>query len=330
MSGSGNQPAVAPPTFAEERRWVWWVRMGVRTLGRFMAKKRLGAFGLVMVVVFVVLAVFAGTLGRYEPGRVFKEENPDFKPNATVEELAQNPDISSPEIVTQFAPPSADHWFGTDGAGRDIYARVVKGAQLSLTIGFAATAITVGLGLILGVISGFYAGVIDLGVQRVVDALQAFPFLVLLLLVVQIAEPSVRNVVIALGIVGIPYGTRIVRAATLSVRGAEYVTAGRVVGASDLRILLRYVLPNIAASVIIIFSIGIGGFILAESSLAFLGVGPADVVSWGKMVSEGRSSLDLHPWQTVFAGSALTLLVVSVNFLGDALRDVLDPRLRGV
>jgi len=146
---------------------------------------------------------------------------------------------------------------------------------------------------------------------------------------VQIAEPSTRNVVIALGFGGIPFVTRLVRSATLSVRSTEYVQAARVIGATDMRIMVRHVLPNIGAVLIIAFSIGIGAFILAEATISFLGAGPRGEISWGKMVSTGRAALDLHPWESVFAGSAITLLVMAFNLLGDAMRDVLDPRLRG-
>lgn len=165
--------------------------------------------------------------------------------------------------------------------------------------------------------------------QRFVDALQAFPALVLLLLLVQIAEPSVRNTVIALGAIGVPTTTRLIRSAALTIRTADYVDAARSLGASDTRILFRHILPNVFSVVLIAFSIGIGAYIIFEATISFLGVGPRGVVSWGKMVQEGRAALDLHPWLTVFAGGAIATVVVAFNLFGDALRDVLDPRLRG-
>jgi peptide/nickel transport system permease protein len=298
-----------------------------RQARRFMVKKRLGAIGLFIVVFFVLVAVLAPAIARYDPSQVFQEANPNFKTNATVAEIARDPNVNSPFIVTQEQAPSADHWFGTDGVGRDIYARVVHGSRLSLIVGFGASFIAVGAGLLLGVVSGFYRGWIDLILQRFVDALQAFPALVLLLLLVQIAEPSVRNTVFALGIVGVPITTRLVRSTVLSVSSTDYVLAARATGATDTRIMLRHVLPNIAAIVLIAFSIGIGAYILFEATISFLGVGPNNVVSWGKMVQEGRAVIDLHPWLSVFAGGAIALLVIGFNFLGDALRDVLDPRL---
>ena len=143
----------------------------------------------------------------------------------------------------------------------------------------------------------------------------------------QIAEPSVRNTVLALGIVGVPITTRLVRSSVLGVSSTDYVAAARAIGATDKRIMFRHVMPNIAAILLIAFSIGIGAYILFEATISFLGVGPNNVVSWGQMVQEGRAVIDLHPWLSIFAGGAMALLVVGFNFLGDALRDVLDPRL---
>ena len=301
-----------------------------RALGRFFRQKRLGGFGLVIVLVFSVLALFAGALGRYDSSFIFDTENRDFKADPTIAELADDPDIGSPRVVAQYQAPSGDHWFGTDRFGRDIYARVIHGAKLALIIGFGASLIAVAAGLIIGVISAYYLGWIDLIVQRAMDAIYAFPFLILILLLVQISEPSTRNVVFALGFGGIPFAARLIRSAVLAVRGSEYVQAAQVIGASDLRIMLRHVLPNIGAVLIITFSIGIGAYILAEATVSFLGAGPRGEISWGRMVSSGRGALDIHPWESVFAGGAITLLVVAFNLLGDALRDVLDPRLRGV
>jgi len=296
---------------------------------RFMVQKRLGAAGLVIVVFFLILALFAPVIGRYDPDRIFERPNPDYKSNPSIADLAANSDAGSPVVVDQSESPNANHWFGTDKFGRDIYARIIYGAKLSYIVGLGASIIAVGVGLVLGSVSGFYRGWVDLILQRFIDALQAFPPLVLLLLLVQIAEPSVRNTVLALGIVGIPITTRLVRSAVFGIVGTDYVTAARAIGASDARIIVRHVLPNIAAVLLIALSIGVGAYILFEATLSFLNVGPRNVVSWGKMVQEGRAAIDLHPWLTVFAGGAIALLVIGFNFLGDALRDVLDPRLQG-
>lgn len=297
--------------------------------GRFLVQKKLGTIGLFIVVVFIVMAVFAPFFSRYSPDFIFQTDNPNFKTDPSIAELAANPDIGSPITVDKFVDPSAEHWFGTDSPGRDIYARVIYGARLSLIVGLTASFLAVGAGLVLGTLSGFYRGWLDLVMQRLIDALQAFPAIVLLLVLVQIAEPSVRNTVIAMGAIGIPITTRLVRSAVFTVSEADYVSAARATGATDLRIMVQHVLPNIASILLITFSIGIGAYILFEATISFLGVGPRGVVSWGKMVNEGRGDIDLHPWLAVFAGGALTILVAGFNFLGDALRDVLDPRLRG-
>jgi peptide/nickel transport system permease protein len=294
---------------------------------RFMLTKRLGATGLVIVTFFLGLAVFAPIVSRYDPERIFDAANPDYKANPSIADLAKNPDSGSPRIIAGDLAPSAEHWFGTDRFGRDTYSRVVYGSRLSLIVGFGASVIALVLGLTLGVASGFYKGWVDLILQRFVDALQAFPALVLLLLLVQIAEPSTRNTVIALGIIGVPIATRLVRSSVLSVSERDFVTAARAIGASDSRVMVQHVLPNIAAVVLITFSVGIGAYILFEATISFLGVGPRNVISWGKMVQEGRAAIDLHPWLSVFAGGAIAILVIGFNFLGDALRDVLDPRL---
>ncbi len=298
-------------------------------LTRFLRKKPLGAIGLGIVIFFVLVSIFAPAIGRYGPDDVFQAPNPNYKSDPSIADLARDQSIGSPDIVAQYESPNGTHWFGTDKFGRDIYSRIVHGAQLSLTVGFGASLIAVFFGLLLGVPSGFYKGWLDLILQRFVDALQAFPALVLLLLLVQIAEPSVRNTVIALGVIGIPTTTRLTRSAVLGVGARDYVLAARAAGSTDLRIMLHHVLPNIAAVLVISFSIGIGAYILFEATISFLGVGPRNVVSWGKMVQEGRANIDIHPWLSVFGGAAIALLVVAFNFLGDALRDVLDPRLRG-
>ena len=304
--------------------------VGLRALGSFIRHKPLGSVGLFIVLLFCVLAVLADVIGRHDPDTIFEGPNPDYKSDPDTLELARNPDIGSPVIVEQFLEPSGKHWFGTDKFGRDIYAQVVHGSRLSLIVGLGASVIAVVGGLIIGMLSAYYSGVVDLFIQRLIDMLQAIPFLILVFALTQITEASVLNMVLWLGIAGFAITTRLIRSAVLSVRESEFVTAAKVIGASDLRIMVRHVLPNVGAVLIITFSIGIGAYILAEASLSFLGAGAQGVPSWGKMVQAGRASLDLHPWLTVFAGAAITVIVLGFNLLGDALRDVLDPRLRGV
>ena len=300
-----------------------------RAFGRFLRGKPLGAAGLLICTIFIVVALLATVIERHDPDEIFETDNPEYKANPTTLELARNPDVGSPVLVSQFEEPGGGHWFGTDKFGRDIWSQVIHGARLSLVVGLGASVIAVVGGLIIGMISAYYAGIVDLLIQRIVDMLQAIPFLVLVLVFTQITERSVLNVVLWLGVAGLAITTRLIRSAVLGVRESEFVLAAHVVGASDLRIMIRHVLPNIVAVLIIAFSIGIGAYILAEASISFLGAGPQGVPSWGQMVQAGRGSLDLHPWQTVFAGGAIMMIVLGFNLLGDALRDVLDPRLRG-
>jgi peptide/nickel transport system permease protein len=302
---------------------------GLRWLISFSRRKPLGGIALVIVILLIVTAIFSPFVARYDPNFIFKRENPVYEANPSFAQLAANPDIGSPVIVDSFESPNPTHWFGTDKVGHDIYARVVHGTRLSLIVGLGASAIAVSIGLVIGVASGFYRGWFDIIMQRLIDALQAFPGLVLLLLLVQVSEPSVRNTVFAMGVIGVPTVTRIIRSSTLVVQSTDYVEAARSIGATNNRILWRHIIPNIFSVVLIAFSIGIGAYIIFEATISFLGVGPRGVVSWGKMVQEGRGSLDLHPWLTVFAGAAIAIVVIAFNFLGDAVRDVLDPRLRG-
>jgi peptide/nickel transport system permease protein len=197
-------------------------------------------------------------------------------------------------------------------------------------IGVGASLIAVISGTLVGLMSGYFGGKTDLIIQRFVDGIQAFPGIVLLLLLVSIMDqPNVPLTVAALGFLGFAVSVRIIRSAALAIRHSTYVEAARSYGATDTRIMLKHVLPNAMASVLIVFSISIGAYILAEASLSFLGLGPADKTTWGKMVNAGRNSVDLHPWEALFAGSAITLAVLGFNLAGDAIRDELDPRLRG-
>ena len=197
-------------------------------------------------------------------------------------------------------------------------------------VGFGASAIAVVLGIIIGMISAYFGGYVDFFIQRLVDTFQAFPALILLLLFIQVvANPTLFSITIALGIVGVASVVRIVRSSVLSAREEVYVTAAKTVGASDARIMGRHILPNIVAPIIVIFTNTVGVYILAEATLQFLGLGDPTRPSWGKMVEEGRRQGTGQPLMALFVGSALTIAVLGFNLAGDALRDVLDPRLRG-
>ena len=234
----------------------------------------------------------------------------------------------NPLITASLLGPSGKHWFGTDRAGHDLFSRVFEGARLSLYIGFFATLIGVIAGTITGLVSGSFGGSIDLIINRVLDAVQSFPPIAFLMLIASITDPSALWVTLSLSVLGIAPTNRIVRGSVIQIREMPYVEAARTIGASSGRIMGFHILPNIFAPLIVIFSITIGAFILAEAALSFLGLGTLDV-SWGKMIADGRQFIVYSPWTSLWAGLALTSLVFGFNVLGDALRDVLDPRLRG-
>jgi peptide/nickel transport system permease protein len=220
---------------------------------------------------------------------------------------------------------------GSDNLGRDIWSRVVYGARISVTVGFGAVLIANVLAAGIGITSGYLGGKYDLCVQRVVDAWQSFPFLVVILSIMAVLGPGLLNIIIALGFLGAANASRVVRGATVSVAQNVYIEAARALGAGHLRVMARHILPNVAATIIVWATIGLGAFILAESALSFLGFGvPPPYPSWGGMLSgSGRSFFSQAPWMAIYPGLAISLAVFGFNMLGDALRDVLDPRLRG-
>lgn len=321
----------APGLFGQRRQRS--VGAVIRNVGRLGQRNKLGAFGVALVMVVLGMAILSPMVQRYGDTQRFDRPNADFNPTANPLDIAANPEkqLGSPTLLSRWENPfTVDHWLGTDQFGRDIYARLVVGARLAVIIGVGASLIAVISGTLVGLISGYFGGKADLILQRFVDAIQAFPGLVLLMLIVSIMdEPSLPLTVIALGFLGFATSVRIVRASVLAVSQTAFVEAARSYGANDARIMLQHVLPNILASVLVIFSISIGAYILAEASLSFLGLGPADKTTWGKMVNAGRVAIDLHPWESVFAGGAITIAVLGFNLAGDALRDELDPRLRG-
>ncbi|MFL5466593.1 MAG: ABC transporter permease [Gemmatimonadaceae bacterium] len=225
--------------------------------------------------------------------------------------------------------PSAQHWLGTDIQGRDIWSRLVYGARVSLTVGLISQGIALALGVTMGLIAGFYGRWIDEIVMRLADVTLAFPTLLLLIAMVAALQPSEGVVFATIGVVGWAGMARIVRGQVLVVRQLEYVQAIRALGAGDLRIMVRHVLPNVIAPVVIAATLGVAGAIMAEAALSFLGLGvPPPAPSWGSMIADGRDLDQLRraPWTSVFPGVAIGAAVLGFNLLGDALRDALDPR----
>ena len=277
----------------------------MRSLWRFCRRKPLGAIGGILVLGMIVLALFA----------------PWIAPHSYDDSIRG----------ARMKPPSAQFWMGTDNLSRDIWSRVVYGARVSVTVGFGAVLLGNVLATAIGITSGYFGGKYDMAVQRVVDAWQSFPFLVVILSLMAVLGPGMLNVILALGILGAAAASRVIRGATISVLQNAYIEAARGMGAGHIRIMLRHVLPNVAATIIILATIGLGGAILAESALSFLGFGvPPPYPSWGAMLSgSGRSYMYRAPWMAIWPGAAISLAVFGFNMLGDALRDVLDPRLRG-
>jgi peptide/nickel transport system permease protein len=268
-------------------------------------EKPLGAVGAVIVLLLLVCAVCAPWIATHP----YDQANVRYR----------------------LKPPSAQFYLGTDNLGRDLFSRIIYGAQISVTVGFGAVGIGTLLATAIGVGSGYFGGKFDVFMQRLVDAWMAFPFLVVLLSVMAILGPGLLNVILSLGVLSAANSSRIIRSAALSAKENQYVEAARAVGASHLRIILWYILPNVMATIIIIATVSLGFAILAESALSFLGLGvPPPYPSWGEMLSgSGRSYMHKAPWMATWPGVAISLAVFGFNMLGDALRDLLDPRLRG-
>ena len=228
------------------------------------------------------------------------------------------------------APGVSGHWLGSDGIGRDILTRVMYGARISLYVGFLTVGFGTLAGALIGLVSGFAGGWVDLVIQRIVDAIQSFPAILLAMAIVSVIGPSTTNGVLAIALVVAVNNSRVVRGAVLSVKENTYIEAARSIGASPTRVMTRHILPNVVAPILILVSAGFGSAILIEGALSFLGLAtqPPDA-SWGLMLSRGRESIETSPWLALFPGLAIAGTVLSFNLLGDVVRDVLDPRLRG-
>jgi peptide/nickel transport system permease protein len=276
----------------------------VKAALKFVRRKPLGAAGAVIILAMMVVAASSGMLAPYDP--------------------------YSADYAAQFARPSIDHWFGTDEFGRDLMSRIMYGARIALFVGFTASFAGCTLGGLLGVISAYCGGRVDLFLERLMDILLAFPQLILALAVASILGPAVQNVVIAISIPIIPRAARIVRSAALSVKENVYVEAVQALGARQKRVVLRHIVPNVVAPYIILLTAQLGGAILAEAALSYLGLGAAEPTpSWGLMLSgSALSYAEKAPWIAVFPGIAISLGVFGFNLFGDSLRDALDPKLR--
>jgi peptide/nickel transport system permease protein len=258
----------------------------------------------VILAGFIILALFAPWIAPYG-------------------ENEQNPRAS-------LQTPSREHWLGTDRLGRDVLSRIIYGTRVSVRVGLIAVSIAVLIGVPLGLVAGFFGRWVDEAIMRVVDAWIAFPVLILLLGIVAIVGPGTTNVMIAIGLSTFPIYARLVRSQTLSLKERDFVLAARALGAGGGRIMCRHVLPNSIQPIIVQGSLAVGGAVLAEAGLSFLGIGvKPPTATWGIIIQEGFSVIRINPWVSLAPGVAIVLFVLAVNLLGDRLRDVLDPRLRG-
>jgi peptide/nickel transport system permease protein len=288
---------VAAQTAGKHTRWL--------ALREMMPRKLLGVVSGFMITLLVLTAILAPVLAPYDP-------------------LAARP-------KRRLAAPSWEHLFGTDDIGRDVMSRIIYGARISLWVGLLAVGIGTCAGTVIGLLSGYWEGWLDLMLQRVMDALMAIPGLILALAIVSVLTPSTTNAMLAIAMVIIPGNSRIVRGAVLSTKQNPYVEAARALGCPHLRVIASHILPNVTAPILIITSIWLGNAILIEASLSFLGLGPQPPTpSWGLMLSStGRAFMEQAPWLAIFPGLAIVLAVLSFNLFGDTLRDVWDPKLRG-
>ena len=302
IQSSINKPKTKSKT---ESKVVKSFKSVLKFVSRLFKQKRLGAIGATVALVFLFFGIFADVMAPFGMNEV--------------------------DMAARLKPPSLKHFFGTDNLGRDMFSRCIYGAQISVIIGLTVATLATFVSALIGIVSGYFGGKVDLVVQRFVDAWMSFPGLVVLIVVASVFGAGLVQIIITLGLlIGIG-GSRIVRSAVVSVRENMYIHAAKSIGASSGRILWRHVLPNVAPPLIILFTSSVGSAILAESGLSFLGLGvPPPTPTWGGMLSgNGRTFMLQGPWLAVAPGVCLTLVVYSINVFGDALRDLLDPRMRG-
>jgi len=272
---------------------------------RFCAQQPLGAFGAAVLIFAVVVAVLAPMLAPHSPTAI--------------------------EVAEKFTPPFGKQILGTDELGRDVLSRLIFGARISMSVSLLSVGIAISAGTLIGIFSAYSGGKTDLAIQRLVDTMMAFPAIIMALALMAALGASQTNVIVALVVILLPGAVRVVRSQVLSIKEQDYTLAARAIGAGSTRIMLRHILPNVMATYIVLSTITLGYAIVVEASLSFLGVGiPPDIASWGGMLNLGATTyIDVSPWLSVFPGITIAVIVFSVNLLGDSLRDVLDPRLRG-
>ncbi len=293
------------PGWTPESRWAnkWKEDREGRNVRRLYATKN-GFVGLLLVGIVLFVGIFAPLITPYDPYAI--------------------------DMETALSPPSPAHPLGTDFFGRDMLSRLIIGARISLEVSLLARLIAVVIGTLLGLFAGYFGGKVDSAIMRLADVTLAYPGLLLLIAVMAAVGPSLASLIVALGVVGWAGVARLVRAQVLSLKEREFILAIRSIGGSPVSIIFRHLLPNCLSQLIVIFSMGLGTAVMAESSMSFLGLGAQPPLpSWGSMISSGLDYLRVAPWLSLAPGLAITLEVLGFNLLGDALRDVLDPKLTG-
>jgi peptide/nickel transport system permease protein len=287
-------PATAVQNAQKRRRW--------RFMQRLLSARLAGA-GLAFLALVLFCALAADFIAPYDP--------------------------AAQDYFAFREAPSSAHWLGTDDLGRDVFSRIIHGTRVSLQVGVIAVGIAVSLGVSLGLLAGFFGGIVDNVIMRFVDAVQAFPSLILALAITAALGPGIGNAMIAIGFVSMTTIARLTRGQTLSEREREYVMAARVIGATPVAVMARHIWPNITAPIIVQASLMIASAIITEASLSFLGVGVVPPTpSWGAMLRSGSIYLETSPWMSLAPGAAIFVTVLAFNFVGDGLRQALDPRLR--
>jgi peptide/nickel transport system permease protein len=272
---------------------------------RRLLQSKIGIAGLAVIIFLIIVAVMAPVLAPYDP----------FEQN----------------ILTRYTAPSLEHLLGTDEMGRDILSRIIYGSRISLQVGLLSVAIALVFGVSFGLIAGYYGGKLDMLIMRFMDIMLAFPSILLAIGIVAILGPQLKNAMIAIGIINVPRFARIVRSSVLSIKESEYISAARALGAGDLRIIFKHLLPNAMAPLIVQTTLSIATAILEAAALSFLGLGAQPPSpEWGAMLSDARSSLQKAPWVATFPGLAIIFGVLGFNLLGDGLRDALDPKMKNV
>jgi ABC-type dipeptide/oligopeptide/nickel transport system permease subunit len=279
-------------------------RIGAKAIIRGVFKHKLSRAGIIIIFLLFVMAIFAPLLAPYDP--------------------------NEQDLYNVLSGPSINHWLGTDNVGRDLLSRIIYGSRVSMTVGFFSVFISVVIGSFLGLLAGYRGGVADMVIMRIVDTFMCIPYLPFVLVLAAALGPGLKNIIVALAILGWTGFCRIMRGQVLMVRELPYVEAAKAAGASGFRIMFKHLFPNCLAPIIVAATISLGGFIMLESAMAFFGLGvQPPTPSWGKELRTGYSYLETVPFFSIAPGLLITLAILAFNFLGDGLRDSLDPRLRG-